>query len=173
MSLDLLQQAVGPEGRVIAIDQSTEMLEQARQPVARGGWGQGGLVRSPNQPARLPARAPPARHLARQAAAAVGERRPDGAAGTWRFHLTAGRAGARAPQGAGTAEPGQQHQRRDQQRRQAEPPGRHGQRRNLRRLGVASQDGAKGDGQQPDPQHDQGQAARHRTLSLAQCPASR
>ena len=57
MSLDLLQQAVGPEGRVIAIDQSPEMLEQARQRVERGGWTQVELVCSPIQQARLPVRA--------------------------------------------------------------------------------------------------------------------
>lgn len=57
MSLDLLQQAVGPKGRVIAIDQSPEMLEQARQRVERGGWSQVELVCSPIQQARLPARA--------------------------------------------------------------------------------------------------------------------
>jgi len=57
MSLDLLQQAVGPEGRVIAIDQSPEMLKQARQRVERGGWTQVELVCSPIQQARLPVRA--------------------------------------------------------------------------------------------------------------------
>lgn len=57
MSLDLLQQAVGPEGRVIAVDQSPEMLEQARQRVEHGGWSQVELVCSPVQQARLPTRA--------------------------------------------------------------------------------------------------------------------
>ncbi len=57
MSLDLLQQAVGPEGRVIAIDQSPEMLKQARQRVERGGWTQVELICSPIQQACLPVRA--------------------------------------------------------------------------------------------------------------------
>lgn len=54
MSLDLLQQAVGPAGRVIAIDQSQEMLEQARRRVEREGWDQVELVCSPVQDAALP-----------------------------------------------------------------------------------------------------------------------
>lgn len=57
MSLDLLQQAVGPAGRVVAVDQSHEMLEQARQRVEREGWQQVELVCSPVQDAVLPARA--------------------------------------------------------------------------------------------------------------------
>jgi SAM-dependent methyltransferase len=57
MSLDLLQQAVGPGGRVVAVDQSHDMLEQARRRVERAGWGQVGLVCSPVQEAALPAKA--------------------------------------------------------------------------------------------------------------------
>lgn len=57
MSLDLLQQAVGPEGRVIAIDQSPEMLAHARQRVEQAGWSQVELVCSPVQQASLPAAA--------------------------------------------------------------------------------------------------------------------
>lgn len=57
MSLDLLQQSVGPAGRVIAIDQSREMLEQARRRVERSGWDQVELVCSPVQDAALPAQA--------------------------------------------------------------------------------------------------------------------
>ncbi len=57
MSLDLLQQAVGPRGHVTAVDQSPEMLEQARQRVAQAGWSQVELVCSPVQDAALPARA--------------------------------------------------------------------------------------------------------------------
>jgi SAM-dependent methyltransferase len=57
MSLDLLQQAVGPQGQVVAIDQSREMLEQARRRVDCAGWHQIELVCSPVQDAALPARA--------------------------------------------------------------------------------------------------------------------
>jgi SAM-dependent methyltransferase len=57
MSLDLLQQAVGSQGHVIAIDQSPEMLEQARQRVEQAGWSQVELICSPVQDAELPARA--------------------------------------------------------------------------------------------------------------------
>jgi len=55
MSLDLLQQAVGPQGQVVAIDQSREMLDQARRRVDCAGWHQIELVCSPVQDAALPA----------------------------------------------------------------------------------------------------------------------
>ena len=55
MSLDLLQQAVGPQGQVVAIDQSREMLDQARRRVDCAGWHQIELVCSPVQDAVLPA----------------------------------------------------------------------------------------------------------------------
>ena len=54
MSLGLLQQAVGPQGHVTAVDQSPEMLEQARQRVEQAGWSQVELVCSPVQEAALP-----------------------------------------------------------------------------------------------------------------------
>lgn len=57
MSLDLLQQAVGPAGRVVAIDQSCEMLEQARRRADREGWDQVELCCSPVQDAVLPVKA--------------------------------------------------------------------------------------------------------------------
>ncbi|MEN9904208.1 MAG: hypothetical protein RLZZ555_773 [Pseudomonadota bacterium] len=57
MSLDLLQQAVGPQGHIVGVDQSPEMLERARQRVAHAGWRQVELVCSPVQDAKLPARA--------------------------------------------------------------------------------------------------------------------
>ena len=57
MSLDLLQQAVGPQGQVVAIDQSREMLDQARRRVDCAGWHQIELVCSPVQDAALPAKA--------------------------------------------------------------------------------------------------------------------
>lgn len=55
MSLDLLQQAVGPQGQVVAIDQSREMLDQARRRVDCAGWHQIELVCSLVQDAALPA----------------------------------------------------------------------------------------------------------------------
>lgn len=55
MSLDLLQQAVGPQGQVVAIDQSREMLDQAHRRVDCAGWHQIELVCSPVQDAALPA----------------------------------------------------------------------------------------------------------------------
>jgi SAM-dependent methyltransferase len=57
MSLGLLQQAVGPQGHVIAVDQSPEMLEQARQRVEQAGWSQVELVCSPVQESSLPGQA--------------------------------------------------------------------------------------------------------------------
>ena len=57
MSLDLLQQAVGPQGQVVAVDQCREMLEQARRRVDCAGWDQVELVCSPVQEAVLPASA--------------------------------------------------------------------------------------------------------------------
>ncbi|MEY5097534.1 MAG: hypothetical protein RJA36_253 [Pseudomonadota bacterium] len=55
MSLELLQQAVGPGGRVIGVDQSPEMIELARQRVQRQGWSQVELICAPIQLAQLPA----------------------------------------------------------------------------------------------------------------------
>lgn len=57
MSLGLLQQAVGPRGRVVAVDQSPEMLGQARRRVEHEGWEQVELICSPVQDAALPAQA--------------------------------------------------------------------------------------------------------------------
>lgn len=57
MSLGLLQQAVGPQGHVTAVDQSPEMLEQARQRVEQAGWSQVELVCSPVQESSLPGQA--------------------------------------------------------------------------------------------------------------------
>ena len=57
MSLGLLRQAVGPQGHVTAVDQSPEMLEQARQRVEQAGWSQVELVCSPVQESSLPGQA--------------------------------------------------------------------------------------------------------------------
>jgi len=54
MSLDLLQRAVGPGGRVIGVDQSPEMISLARQRVQRQGWTQVELICAPIERAQLP-----------------------------------------------------------------------------------------------------------------------
>ena len=57
MSLELLQRAVGPGGRVIGVDQSPEMIELARQRVRRQGWTQIELICAPIEQVLLPPRA--------------------------------------------------------------------------------------------------------------------
>jgi demethylmenaquinone methyltransferase/2-methoxy-6-polyprenyl-1,4-benzoquinol methylase len=47
LSLDLLQQAVGPSGRIIAIEQSAPMLARARQRVQAAGWRNVELIEAP------------------------------------------------------------------------------------------------------------------------------
>lgn len=57
MSLPLLQQAVGPAGRVVAVDQSPEMLALARGRVQRAGWNNVALQCCAAEEALLPHRA--------------------------------------------------------------------------------------------------------------------
>ena len=38
LSLSMLRQGVGPKGRIVGIEQSPEMVEQARRRVARARW---------------------------------------------------------------------------------------------------------------------------------------
>jgi len=57
LSLALLRQGVGPRGRIVGIEQSPEMLEQARRRVARARWSRVMLVRSPVETADIPVRA--------------------------------------------------------------------------------------------------------------------
>ena len=57
MSLPWLREAVGPSGRVIAVDQSPDMLDEARQCIARQGWSNVMLVCAPILAAKLPAQA--------------------------------------------------------------------------------------------------------------------
>jgi SAM-dependent methyltransferase len=57
LSFELLQSAVGPRGRIIGIEQSPEMIEIARQRVARHGWRNVTLVHAPVESARIPVRA--------------------------------------------------------------------------------------------------------------------
>jgi ubiquinone/menaquinone biosynthesis C-methylase UbiE len=57
LSFELLQAAVGSGGRIVGIEQSPEMIEQARERVARHGWSNVTLLCSPVESARIPAKA--------------------------------------------------------------------------------------------------------------------
>ncbi len=52
-SFPYLLDAVGPDGRVIGIDQSTDMLEQAERRVELQGWGNVSLVHAPAEEASV------------------------------------------------------------------------------------------------------------------------
>src|SRR5437763_8910191 len=54
-SFPALVAAVGPAGRVVGVDQSDGMLEQARRRVEQAGWPNVELIRAPVQEASLPA----------------------------------------------------------------------------------------------------------------------
>jgi SAM-dependent methyltransferase len=54
-SFALIEEQIGPRGRLIGIDHSAEMLEIARRRVERAGWSNVSLVETPAQHARLPA----------------------------------------------------------------------------------------------------------------------
>jgi len=47
LALPLLEDGVGPEGRIIGIDQSPEMLDRANKRVAASGWENVTLIESP------------------------------------------------------------------------------------------------------------------------------
>jgi len=57
LSLPLLKQRVGPMGRIVGIEQSPEMFEQARRRVARSHWSRVTLLCSPVEDADLRVRA--------------------------------------------------------------------------------------------------------------------
>ncbi len=57
LSLAMLRQGVGPKGRIVGIEQSPEMVEQARRRVARARWARVTLICSPVEDARLRVRA--------------------------------------------------------------------------------------------------------------------
>jgi SAM-dependent methyltransferase len=57
LSLALLHQAVGAQGRIVGIEQSPEMIDKARQRVERHGWRNVMLLCSPVETAHIPARA--------------------------------------------------------------------------------------------------------------------
>jgi ubiquinone/menaquinone biosynthesis C-methylase UbiE len=46
LNFSLLRQAIGPEGRIIGVDLTAAMLDQARQRVAENGWSNVELVQS-------------------------------------------------------------------------------------------------------------------------------
>lgn len=54
LSFAQLLAAVGPSGRVIAVEQSPEMMAQARARVAAGGWDNVTLIEAPIEDAALP-----------------------------------------------------------------------------------------------------------------------
>src|SRR3990172_11874708 len=57
LSLPILWEAVGPEGKVIAIDQSPEMLARARRKVQTNGWLNVSLIEAPVEDAGIPVQA--------------------------------------------------------------------------------------------------------------------
>lgn len=54
LSLALLQQGVGPAGRVYGIDHSPDMLERARARVAEAGWANVSVLEAPAQTLVIP-----------------------------------------------------------------------------------------------------------------------
>ena len=57
LSLPMLRQGVGPKGRIVGIEQSPEMIEQARRRVSRARWTRVTLACSPVEDAALRVRA--------------------------------------------------------------------------------------------------------------------
>jgi ubiquinone/menaquinone biosynthesis C-methylase UbiE len=53
LSLSLLRQGVGPKGRIVGIEQSPEMVEQARRRVTRARWARVTLMCSPVETADI------------------------------------------------------------------------------------------------------------------------
>lgn len=54
LSLPLIEEAVGPTGQVVGVEQSPEMIELARLRVSESGWTNVSLVPKPVQEAELP-----------------------------------------------------------------------------------------------------------------------
>ncbi len=54
LALSLLEEAIGPEGRIVAIDQSPDMLARARERVETNGWQNITLIQSPVEEADIP-----------------------------------------------------------------------------------------------------------------------
>ena len=57
LAFPLLEEAIGPEGRIVAIDQSPEMLGRARARVETNSWKNITLIRSRIEEAAIPGRA--------------------------------------------------------------------------------------------------------------------
>ncbi|MFZ4481751.1 MAG: class I SAM-dependent methyltransferase [Rhodoferax sp.] len=57
LSFELLKQGIGRRGHIVGIEQSPEMLEQARRRVARQGWTHVTLLNAPVEAAVLPSKA--------------------------------------------------------------------------------------------------------------------
>jgi len=53
LSLSMLRQGIGPNGRIVGIEQSPEMVEQARRRVARARWARTTLMCSPVETADI------------------------------------------------------------------------------------------------------------------------
>jgi len=57
LSFPLLEEAVGADGRIVGIDQSPDMLTQARSRIAERGWQNVTLVEAPAAAAQIPIQA--------------------------------------------------------------------------------------------------------------------
>ena len=57
LAFSLLEQAIGPQGRIIGIDQSPEMLARARERVETNGWKNITLIQSRIEEAAIPGQA--------------------------------------------------------------------------------------------------------------------
>jgi ubiquinone/menaquinone biosynthesis C-methylase UbiE len=57
LSFPLISDAIGPDGTLIGIDQSPDMLAQARERVAAQGWQNVTLIQSPIEDAAIPTQA--------------------------------------------------------------------------------------------------------------------
>ncbi|MDP3823816.1 MAG: class I SAM-dependent methyltransferase [Burkholderiales bacterium] len=57
LSLPLLQPLIGAKGRIVGIEQSPEMMQLARERVARHGWNNVELIEAPVEAARVKAHA--------------------------------------------------------------------------------------------------------------------
>lgn len=55
LSFPLIEEGIGPEGRLIGVDLSPQMLEKAQERVTHGGWQNVTLIESPIEDAAIPA----------------------------------------------------------------------------------------------------------------------
>lgn len=54
LSFDLLTERVGPQGRIVGVEQSPDMLDKARQRIERRRWSHVLLLNAPVETARIP-----------------------------------------------------------------------------------------------------------------------